>query len=108
MATIIGVRFRDVGKIYYFDPDGYELKNGEHVIVETSRGIECGEVAMGNRQVDDNDISYPLKKLIRIATDEDMQHVAENKEKEKKAYEICCQKIAEHNLKMKLIDLYVY
>ena len=105
MATIIGVRFRDVGKIYYFDPDGYELKNGEHVIVETSRGIECGEVAMGNRQVDDNDISYPLKKLIRIATDEDMQHVAENKEKEKKAYEICCQKIAEHNLKMKLINV---
>ncbi len=105
MAIIIGVRFRDVGKIYYFDPDGHELKNGEYVIVETSRGIECGEVAMDNRQINDDEISYPLKKLIRVATDEDIQRVTENKEKEKKAFEICCQKISEHKLKMKLINV---
>lgn len=105
MAVIIGVRFRDVGKVYYFDPDGQELKSGQHVIVETSRGIECGEVAMGNRQIDDNEINYPLKKLIRKATDEDIQHVNDNKEKEKKAFEVCCQKIAERGLKMKLINV---
>ena len=65
MACIIGVRFREVGKIYYFDPDGHQLEKGEHVIVETSRGIECGEVAMANRIISDDEISFPLKKLMR-------------------------------------------
>lgn len=105
MAFVIGVRFREVGKVYYFDPDGQELNKGEHVIVETSRGVECGEVAMANRQIADEDISYPLKKLIRIATDDDMKKVAENKEKEKKAFDICLKKIQEHKLKMKLINV---
>lgn len=105
MACIIGVRFRDVGKIYYFDPDGKELKKGEHVIVETSRGIECGEVTIENKIIDDNEITYPLKKLIRIATDDDLKHVAENKEKEKEAFEICVKKIEQHHLKMKLVNV---
>lgn len=105
MACIIGVRFRDVGKIYYFDPDGKEIKKGEHVIVETSRGIECGEVTIENKIIDDNEITYPLKKLIRIATDDDLKHVAENKEKEKEAFEICVKKIEQHHLKMKLVNV---
>ena len=81
MAFVIGVRFREVGKIYYFDPDGNELEKGEYVIVETSRGIECGEVAMANRLISDDDISFPLKKLIRKATSEDIEKVRENKKK---------------------------
>ncbi len=105
MACIIGVRFREVGKIYYFDPDGQELEKGEFVIVETSRGIECGEVAMANRIISDDEITYPLKKLIRKATDEDISKVKENKEKEKKAFDICVQKIREHKLNMKLINV---
>lgn len=105
MASIIGVRFRDVGKIYYFDPDEKTLTKGEHVIVETSRGIECGEVAMDNREVPDDQINYPLKKLIRVATEEDMKRVAENKQKELRAFDICNEKIKDHKLKMKLINV---
>ncbi len=105
MASIIGVRFRDVGKIYYFDPDGKNLSKGEYVIVETSRGVECGEVAMDNRTIPDDEISYPLKKLIRVATADDLKRVADNKEKEKKAFDICNQKIRDHKLKMKLINV---
>ncbi len=105
MASIIGVRFRDVGKIYYFDPDGKTLSKGEYVIVETSRGVECGEVAMDNRTIPDDEISYPLKKLIRVATADDLKRVADNKEKEKKAFDICNQKIRDHKLKMKLINV---
>lgn len=105
MASIIGVRFRDVGKIYYFDPDGYELKNGDKVIVETSRGIECGEVAMKNHFIADDDITHPLKKLIRVANEDDIQRVVENKEKEKRAFDICTQKIEAHKLKMKLVNV---
>ncbi len=105
MANVIGVRFREVGKIYYFDPDGKTLEKGEHVIVETSRGVECGEVAMANRVIADDGISYPLKKLIRKATKEDMAKVAENKEKEKKAFGICLKKIQEHKLNMKLVNV---
>ena len=105
MANIIGVRFREVGKVYYFDPDGKQLSKGQNVIVETSRGIECGEVAMENRMIPDQDISYPLKKLIRVATEDDLKKVAANKEKETKAFEICNEKIADHKLKMKLINV---
>ncbi len=105
MACVIGVRFREVGKIYYFDPDGQELEKGERVIVETSRGVECGEVAMTNRTISDDEISYPLKKLMRKATPEDIKKVAENKEKEAKAFDICVQKIREHKLNMKLINV---
>lgn len=105
MAIVIGVRFKNVGKVYYFDPDGHNLEKGQYVIVETSRGVECGEVAMANRVVPDDDISKPLKKLIRIANEDDLKKVAENKEKEKRAFDICVQKIIEHKLKMKLINV---
>ena len=105
MAEVIGVRFKEVGKVYYFDPDGQTLRKGEKVIVETVRGIECGEVAMDNREINDDEIVKPLKKLIRIATDEDIARVAENKEKEKDAFAICQKKITAHGLDMKLVDV---
>ncbi len=105
MAEVIGVRFKEVGKVYYFDPDGQTLKKGDRVIVETVRGIECGEVAMDNREIDDEEIVKPLKKLIRTATDEDIARVAENKEKEKDAFAICQKKITAHGLDMKLVDV---
>ena len=105
MAFIIGVRFKEVGKIYYFDPDGVEFEKGDHVIVETSRGVECGEVAMANRELPDDEVSFPLKKMLRKATQQDLDKVSENREKEKKAFEICEQKIREHKLKMKLINV---
>ena len=82
MADIIGIRFREVGKVYYFDPDGEQLNRGDYAIVETSRGIECGEVAMANREIADEAISHPLKKMIRKATPEDLARVRDNKERE--------------------------
>lgn len=105
MAEVVGVRFKEVGKVYYFDPDGYSLKKGDRVIVETARGVECGEIAMDNREVDDSEIVKPLKKLLRIATEDDLKKVEENKEKEKKAFEICEKKIIKHNIDMKLVDV---
>lgn len=105
MAEVIGVRFKEVGKVYFFDPDGQQLKKGNRVIVETVRGIECGEVAMDNREVDDEEIIKPLKKLIRIATEDDIEQFLANKAKEKDAFAICQQKIANHNLDMKLVDV---
>ena len=105
MAEVIGVRFKNVGKIYYFDPDGKQINNGQQVIVETARGVECGEVALPNRIVDDSEIVSPLKKVIRIATAEDLQKITENKKKEQEALEICQQKINEHKLDMKLVDV---
>ena len=105
MAEVIGVRFKDVGKVYFFDPDGKQLKKFDKVIVETARGVECGEVAAENREVEDEKIVHPLKKLIRIATEKDLQTVKENKEKEKKAFDICLEKIEKHGLDMKLVDV---
>ncbi len=105
MAEVIGVRFKEVGKVYYFDPDGQILKKGDRVIVETVRGIECGEVAMDNREISDEEIVKPLKKLIRTATEEDIATVTENKKKEKEAFGICQQKIVNHGLDMKLVDV---
>lgn len=105
MIEVIGVRFKDVGKVYYFDPDNYKLKKQDKVIVETSRGIECGEVAMENRKLSDDEVVYPLKKLIRIATEEDLKRIKENREKEKKAFDICVEKINYHKLVMKLVDV---
>ncbi len=105
MAYIIGVRFRDAGKIYYFDPDGIEFQQGQSVIVETSKGIECGEVALTNRDIEVDESLQPVRKIIRIATEDDLKTVAENKEKEKKAFDICCQKIKVHKLDMKLINV---
>lgn len=105
MAEVIGVRFKNVGKVYYFDPDGNALKQGGMVIVETARGIECGEVAMENREINDDSIVQPLKKLIRVATKDDLKKVTENAEKEKNAFTVCCKKIVTHKLEMKLVDV---
>ncbi len=105
MVEVIGVRFRDVGKVYYFDPGDLKMKKGDRAIVETARGIECGEVAMANREVEDANVVFPLKKVIRIATPEDLRRVAENEKKQKEAFSICEKKIAEHKLDMKLVDV---
>ncbi|MBQ0098245.1 MAG: stage 0 sporulation family protein [Oscillospiraceae bacterium] len=105
MAEVIGVRFKNVGKVYYFDPDNNKLDTGDMVIVETARGIECGEVAMANKEVGNDEIVFPLKKLIRKATKEDLERIKNNEEKEKEALKICEQKIKEHNLEMKLVDV---
>ena len=104
MLTVIGVRFRAAGKIYYFDPADRQIKIGDHVIVETARGIEYGYVVLGNREVDETKVIPPLNPVIRMATDEDRAIEAKNKEKEKEAFKICQEKIKKHNLEMKLID----
>lgn len=105
MVEVIGVRFKDVGKVYYFDPGEHKLSIDDMVIVETARGIECGTVALENKQVSEKNLASPLKPLIRIATPEDLQRLEENKEKEKRAFSICEQKIAENNLDMKLVNV---
>lgn len=102
---VVGVRFKDVGKVYYFDPNGNDLKKGEKVIVETARGVECGEVAMDNRDVPESDIVKPLKKLVRKASEADLKKILENQKKEEDAFRICTEKIAEHKLDMKLIEV---
>ena len=104
MLTVIGVRFRAAGKISYFDPADRQIKIGDHVIVETARGIEYGYVVLGNREVDETKVIPPLKPVIRMATDEDRAIETKNKEKEKEAFKICQEKIKKHNLEMKLID----
>ena len=105
MTEVIGVRFKDVGKVYYFDPDQNQLKKGERVIVETVRGVECGEVAMENRMVEDDEVVQPLKKLIRVATKADLKRLEDNRRKEKEAFRICEQKIRNHKLEMKLVEV---
>ena len=105
MAEVIGVRFKEVGKVYYFDPNNLKLKQDAVVIVETSRGIECGRVAIANKEVPDEEIVHPLKKVIRVATKDDMRKLEENARKEKEALKICEQKVAEHGLEMKLVDV---
>ncbi len=105
MAEVIGVRFKNVGKVYYFAPNGINIDKGNYVIVETARGVECGEVVMANREVDDNSIVHPLKNVIRIATEKDIKQVEDNAAKQKKAFDVCQQKIAKHGLDMKLVDV---
>lgn len=105
MAEVIGVRFKEVGKVYYFDPKNIKLNTGDMVIVETARGIECGQVAIANKIVDDSEIVHPLKPLIRKANDNDLSHVAENKKRQEEAFKICEKKITEHNLDMHLVDV---
>lgn len=105
MAEIIGVRFKTVGKVYYFDPVGKKLELGQKVIVETARGIECGEVVIKNRDVAQKEIVSPLKPMMRIATPQDLQTLEINKQKEKEAFEICQQKVDKHKLVMKLVDV---
>ena len=105
MTTVIGVRFRNMGKVYYFAPGSRQIRSGQHVIVETARGIEYGYVVMGNRDVEDSKVIQPLKDVIRMATEDDDRIEAENKEKEKDAFRICQEKIRKHGLEMKLIDV---
>lgn len=104
MIKVIGVRFRRAGKIYFFDPLDLEVEKGQHVIVETARGVEYGSVVTGIKGIEEDKIIQPLKPVIRIATTEDDLKEKENKEKEKKAFQICLEKIKSHKLEMKLID----
>lgn len=105
MVEIIGVRFKSGGKVYYFSPNKLSVDVGNNVIVETARGIECGEVVLSNREIDDDQITAPLKEVIRIATDKDMQTVEQNRKKEADAFKICEEKILHHKLNMKLVDV---
>ncbi|MDD6571524.1 MAG: stage 0 sporulation family protein [Thermoflexaceae bacterium] len=104
MVKVIGVRFRRAGKVYYFDPANLQIKKGEHVIVETARGVEYGEVVLPVRDVEDESVVQPLKPVLRKATREDDEQEKRNKEKEKEAYQICLEKIAKRGLDMKLIE----
>lgn len=104
MTKVIGVRFRKAGKIYYFSPGKYHINKGEDVIVETARGVEYGRVVMGLKEIEDEEVTQPLKSVIRIATEEDKKAEEKNREKEREAFDICLQKIRKHGLEMKLID----
>lgn len=104
MTKVIGVRFRQAGKVYYFSPGKLHIRKGDKVIVETARGVEFGHVVAGVKEVPDEDIMQPLKSVIRIATDEDKRNEERNREKEKEAFDICLEKIRKHELDMKLIN----
>ena len=105
MKNIVGVRFKKLGKIYFFNPGNLQVSNGDFVIVETSQGEEYGEVSIANRKVPEEKIVAPLKKVIRVATEKDKKHYEDNKKKEKEALDICQKKIKEHNLDMTLTDV---
>lgn len=105
MAEVIGVRFKSVGKVYYFDPQSEQFSIGQKVIVETARGVECGEVVLANRQIDEKEIISPLKPVMRLANQQDLEQVEKNKLKEKEAFNICLEKIEKHKLEMKLVDV---
>ena len=105
MVNVIGVRFENAGKLYFFDPGELWPTPGDYVLVETSRGVEFGEVVTGIKEIDDSTLQSPLKPVVRIATAEDIQHNKENKEAQKEAYQVCQKKIAEHKLDMKLVSV---
>ena len=105
MVKVVGVRFRNAGKIYYFGPGKLDIHAGMHVIVETARGVEMGTVMMEPKGVSEEDVIQPLKPVIRIATEADEKTVAKNREKEKDAFRICLEKIAKHKLDMKLVNV---
>lgn len=105
MKKIVGIRFKKLGKIYFFNPCDIEFEKGQSAIVETARGVELGEVAIANRIIDDSKIIAPLKDVIRLATEEDIKRYEENEKKSKEAYAVCEKKIQEHNLDMKLVDV---
>lgn len=105
MTTVIGVRFKVAGKIYYFDPDNLDIKKEDSVIVETARGIEYGDVVIAPRDVAEEELIQPLKKVIRVATDDDKEKVKDNIRRAKEAFGICVEKIEVHKLPMKLIDV---
>lgn len=104
MVKVIGVRFRTAGKIYFFSPLNYEIQKGDHVIVETARGVEYGTVVIAPKDIEEDKVIQPLKPVIRVASAEDEAIEAENKQKEKEAFQICLEKIKKHGLQMKLID----
>ena len=104
MTKIVGIRFRNVGKIYYFDPKNYKMQIGDHVIVEAARGIEFGRVVLGPKEVGEKEVVHPLKEVLRVATEADEEREKQNRLKEKDAFKICQKKIREHGLEMKLID----
>ena len=105
MTEIVSVRFKDAGKVYYFDPNGHKVRIGDNVIVETARGVECATVAAANRFVEDDSLVSPLKPILRIATAEDKATLEKNKQKEREAYEICVKKIEDHGLDMSLSEV---
>ncbi|CAG9614386.1 hypothetical protein BACCIP111899_03614 [Bacillus rhizoplanae] len=105
MYDVVGVRFKKAGKVYYFDPNQFDISENEFAIVETVRGIEYGKVVITKKQVDENDVVLPLKKVIRIADENDRTIVEENKRAAKEAYQVCQQKVIEHDLDMKLVDV---
>lgn len=105
MIKVVGVRFKKAGKIYYFDPADMDIQKDAYVVVETARGIEFGECVIGIKEISEDDIVAPLKSVLRIATEEDINKHFKNKDKEKDAFEICLKKIQEHGLTMKLIDV---
>ena len=105
MATVIGVRFKKAGKVYYFDPDEFWPKPGENVVVETARGLEFGEVVTSARAVADEQIVAPLKKVVRMATEEDIQRAETNAKREQEAFRVCQEKVIKHKLEMKLVSV---
>lgn len=105
MTEVIGIKFRTAGKVYYFAPKGLSFTRGEFAVVETSRGVEYGEVLMANKELPEEKIVMPLKEILRKATEEDSKQYEINREKEREAYQICRKKIQEHGLEMKLIDV---
>lgn len=105
IITVVGIRFKKAGKVYYFDPGSLKLNKGDAVIVETARGLELGEVVTALRQVEETEVVQPLRPVLRTATPADLEQVAVNRRKEKEAFAICQQKIQEHGLPMKLIDV---
>ncbi len=105
MKEIVGIRFKKVGKVYYFSPEGIQANVGDMAVVETANGMECGEVVIANKQIQDYEFSSPLKPVIRLANDNDIKIIARNKLKEKEAFRICEEKIAFRKLKMRLVDV---
>ncbi len=107
MTTVIGIRFKDGGKVYYFDPKEFAPQLNQYVIVETARGLECGVVAMEKSEVEDSAVVSPLKQVVRLATEKDIAQLEKNRQKEKEAFDICSEKILAHKLEMKLVDVEV-
>lgn len=105
MTKVVGVRFTDTGKMYYFDPKDLDIKKGQALVVETSRGIECGASCTGVKTVEDSEVVAPLKPVVRIATEKDLEVIENNKKLEKEAYKICEKKIEEHGLEMRLTEV---
>ncbi len=105
MVKVVGIRFKPAGKIYFFSPEKKWVKTGDFVVVETARGIEFGEVVVGPKMIEQAEVISPLKKVLRVATSEDIEKNNENKKREQESFEVCMKKIVEHNLDMKLVDI---